>query len=93
MYRTHSLHRTSGGNDASLYELDRISRFIAAQHGHEVFEWGRLISAQEHLYMDKTHLSKGAASWLYMNMALGYLKRGLDGWGECHDESLGWGGR
>jgi hypothetical protein len=92
MYRTGTIHQKAHG-DASIFELDRVSRFIAAQHSHEIFEWGRITTLNEALYMDNTHLGKGAASWLYMNMALSYVKRGLEGWDTCHNQNLGWGGR
>lgn len=56
MYRTITAHRVSSGNDANIYELDRISRFVAEKTGSEVFEWGRIINAFAMLYMDKTHV-------------------------------------
>ena len=92
MYRSATIHKSPDW-DTSMPELDRISRFVAAQHGHEVFEWGRITALNADLYMDNTHLAKGAASWLFMNMALGYMKRGLEGWEECHAPNVGWGGR
>ncbi|KAI5779136.1 hypothetical protein EDC01DRAFT_320136 [Geopyxis carbonaria] len=95
MYRTVTMHRDSSGNDALMYELDRIGRAVGREAGGEVFEWGRLVSGDQWLYMDKTHLSRGEASWLYMNMLLGYLKRaaGEGGWAECNAAYKGWGGR
>ncbi|GAO46689.1 hypothetical protein G7K_0913-t1 [Saitoella complicata NRRL Y-17804] len=93
LYRTITTHRDSDAKDANLYEIDRVSRFVASKEGSEVFEWGRCLSALTMLYMDQTHPAKGAASWLWGNMLLEYLKRSSKGWGECHQEGLAWGGR
>ncbi|KAJ4004714.1 hypothetical protein NW752_009620 [Fusarium irregulare] len=104
MFRSMTVHRMSDATDASIYDLERLSRAIAARAGHEVFEWGRMITSLSMLYKDKTHPGKGPASWLWGNMVLEYLARVggagdetrtpyFDGWDECHDELVGWGGR
>lgn len=104
MYRAGTIHRNSNASDASIYELDRVSRAIAEQAGHEVFEWGRIMSSLSMLYKDHTHPGKGAGSWLWGNMILEYLARSagrgdevrspyFDGWQACHDELVNWGGR
>jgi hypothetical protein len=96
MYRAVTTHRDSDVKDASLYEIERIGRFVAQMEGLEVFEWGRIMTAMGMLYMDKTHLAKGPASWLWAEMLMTYTKRSVvDGWGKCHVDYLryGWGGR
>lgn len=104
MFRAFTLHRESDARDANLYELERVSRAVAEQAGHEMFEWGRLISGFSMLYKDQTHPGKGPASWLWSNMMLEYLARGagkgdearkpyFDGWQACHSHLSQWGGR
>lgn len=104
MFRAFTVHRESNARDANLYELDRLSRAIAEKAGHEIFEWGRIITAFSMLYKDQTHPGKGTASWLWANMMLDYLARSaaagdperapyFDGWDACHEHLLGWGGR
>ncbi|KAH7156640.1 hypothetical protein EDB81DRAFT_717036 [Dactylonectria macrodidyma] len=104
MFRTLTIHRNSNATDANIYELDRISRALAEQAGHEVFEWGRILTAFSMLYKDKTHTGKGPGSWLWGNMVLEYLARSagiqdearspyFDGWDACHSHLATWGGR
>lgn len=104
MFRAFTLHRESDARDANLYELERVSRAVAEQAGHEMFEWGRLISGFSMLYKDQTHPGKGPASWLWSNMMLEYLARSagasdkarapyFDSWGACHSHLAQWGGR
>lgn len=104
MFRAITAHQESNARDANIYELDRLSRAVAEKAGHEMFEWGRLITAFSMLYKDQTHAGKGPASWLWANMMLEYLARSVgigdedrapyfDGWGACHEHLLGWGGR
>ncbi|UZP44903.1 hypothetical protein NXS19_012715 [Fusarium pseudograminearum] len=104
MFRSMTMHRESNARDASIYDLERLSRAIAAKAGHEVFEWGRLISSLSMLYKDQTHPGRGPASWLWGNMVLEYLARVgeagdekrkpyFDGWDKCHSELVSWGGR
>jgi hypothetical protein len=104
MFRAFTMHRESDARDANLYELERVSRAVAEQAGHEMFEWGRLISGFSMLYKDQTHPGKGPASWLWSNMMLEYLARGagkgdearkpyFDGWQACHAHLAQWGGR
>lgn len=104
MYRAGTIHRNSNASDASIYELDRVSRAVAEKAGHEVFEWGRIISALSMLYKDHTHPGKGAGSWLWGNMILEYLARSagagdearspyFNGWDACHGDLVNWGGR
>ncbi|KAF4448892.1 hypothetical protein F53441_7754 [Fusarium austroafricanum] len=75
MFRSMTMHRMSDATDASIYDLERLARATAEKAGHEVFEWGRLISSLSMLYKDKTHPGKGPASWLWGNMVLEYLAR------------------
>lgn len=104
MFRAITIHRDSNATDANLYELDRIGRAVGERNGHEVFEWGRIVTAMSMLYRDKTHTDKGPGSWLWGNMALEYLARGagirdperspyFNGWGACHKQLVHWGGR
>lgn len=107
MFRTVSLHKNSNAEDANLMELDRIQRSIAEQQGHEIFEWGRILSSFTMLYRDKTHTDKGPGSWLWGNMMLEYLRRSagsvsawhdeeqsyFDNWALCHSRLISWGGR
>lgn len=104
MFRAYTLHRESDARDANLYELERLSRALAERAGHEMFEWGRLLSGFSMLYKDQTHLNKGPASWLWGNMLLEYLARSagqgdvsrrpyFDGWSACHSDLSSWGGR
>lgn len=101
MFRAITMHRTSEANDANLYDIDRIGRTVGNRAGHETFEWGRIISAHSWLYKDKTHAGKGAASWLWGNMAIEYLARAagkggapyFEGWSKCHRQLTTWGGR
>ncbi|KAF4984844.1 hypothetical protein FDECE_17011 [Fusarium decemcellulare] len=104
MFRSMTIHRVSDAGDASIYDLDRISRAVAEKAGHEVFEWGRIITSLSMLYKDKTHPGKGPASWLWGDMVLEYLARigaagdevrkpYFDGWDACHSHLTNWGGR
>ncbi|KAM5350647.1 hypothetical protein ACJ41O_007152 [Fusarium nematophilum] len=106
MFRGLTIHRESSSNDATIYDLDRLSRAIAEKAGHEVFEWGRIITSLAMLYKDQTHPGKGPASWLWGNMLLEYLARiggegdgdesrqpYFDGWDSCHEHLVHWGGR
>ncbi|KAJ3543401.1 hypothetical protein NM208_g3599 [Fusarium decemcellulare] len=106
MFRSLTTHRESGMGDAIIFDHDRISRAIAEQAGHEIFEWGRLITCMGDLYRDQMHPGKGAASWLWGNMVLEYLARSsasqaygearepyFDGWSACHKDLATWGGR
>ncbi|ROT35915.1 hypothetical protein SODALDRAFT_337162 [Sodiomyces alkalinus F11] len=104
MFRAMTVHRESDATDASIYELDRLSRAVAEQADHEVFEWGRIITSLSMLYKDQTHPGKGPGSWLWSNMILEYLARSagygdsarspyFDGWDACHSYLAGWGGR
>lgn len=104
MWRAVTVHADSNATDANIYELDRIGRAVGQRNGHEVFEWGRLLTAMSMLYRDRTHVGKGPGSWLWGNMVLEYLARSagvkdrerspyFDGWGACHKELAKWGGR
>ncbi|EXL63108.1 hypothetical protein FOCG_01490 [Fusarium oxysporum f. sp. radicis-lycopersici 26381] len=104
MFRAMTMHRESDARDASIYDLERLARATAEKAGHEVFEWGRLISSLSMLYKDQTHPGKGPASWLWGNMVLEYLARAggagdekrkpyFEGWDKCHDKLVHWGGR
>lgn len=104
MFRAITVHRESNALDANIYELDRLSRAVAEQAGHEMFEWARIISAFSMLYKDQTHPGKGPGSWLWGNMVLEYLARSagirdetrspyFDGWSACHSQLTNWGGR
>ncbi|KAI8659198.1 hypothetical protein LRP88_05759 [Fusarium phalaenopsidis] len=104
MFRSMTIHRVSDAGDATIYDLDRLSRAIAEKAGHEVFEWGRIITSLSMLYKDKTHPGRGPASWLWADMVLEYLARGggagdeqrkpyFDGWDACHPQLMNWGGR
>ncbi|KAI3572787.1 hypothetical protein IWW34DRAFT_810873 [Fusarium oxysporum f. sp. albedinis] len=96
----------TGSGDIMVIEMDHLGRALAEQYGHEVFEWGRIISLMGHWYEDGTHRGEGALSWLWGNMILEYLARSaksklggdyrfpyFDGWERCHEELVGWGGR
>lgn len=104
MFRAITVHRNSNATDANIYELDRLSRAVAEQAGHEMFEWGRILTAFSMLYQDNTHTGKGPGSWLWGNMILEYLARSagikdearapyFDGWDACHSHLNNWGGR
>lgn len=104
MFRAITIHRNSNATDASIYELDRLSRAIAEQAGHETIEWGRILTSLSFLYMDQTHTAKGPGSWLWGDMVLEYLARSagkgdavrspyFDGWDACHSQLARWGGR
>lgn len=104
MFRAITVHRNSNATDANIYELDRLSRAIAEQAGHEMFEWGRIVTAFSMLYKDETHTGKGPGSWLWGNMILEYLARSagakdpyrapyFNSWGACHPYLINWGGR
>ena len=104
MYRALTTHvGDQHSTDAMLIELNRLGRAVAENAGHEVFEWGRIMSGFAQYYKDNTHLDKGPASWLRGNMLLEYLARiaGIgdedgspyfDGWNACHDRLVNWGG-
>lgn len=104
MFRATTIHRDSNARDANTLELDRVSRAVAERAGHEIFEWGRLMSAFSMLYKDNTHIGKGAGSWLWSDMILESLARAahvgnsarapyFDGWDACHSRLISWGGR
>ncbi|KAF1981680.1 hypothetical protein K402DRAFT_398321 [Aulographum hederae CBS 113979] len=105
MYRAATMHtNTTGYPDATTYDLDRLARSVSEYSGGEVFEWGRIVTALEWLYMDGTHVGDGAPNWLWGNMVLDYLARSAavggevkkpyyDGWSVCHDLLEQWGGR
>ncbi|KAI8716966.1 hypothetical protein NCS52_00991500 [Fusarium sp. LHS14.1] len=106
MFRSLTVHRETGMGDAIMFDLDRLGRAVAEQAGHEVFEWGRLITLLGTLYRDQMHPGKGPGSWLWGNMLLEYLARSVgakvggetrspyfDGWDACHKDLSGWGGR
>ncbi|KAF4946511.1 hypothetical protein FGADI_11149 [Fusarium gaditjirri] len=106
MWRSLTYHQKTGSGDIMVIEMDRLGRALAEQYGHEVFEWGRIISLMGHWYEDGTHPGEGALSWLWGNMILEYLARSaksklggdyrfpyFDGWERCHEELVAWGGR
>ncbi|KAF5701567.1 hypothetical protein FGLOB1_10120 [Fusarium globosum] len=106
MWRSLTYHQKTGSGDIMVVEMDRLGRALAEQYGHEVFEWGRIISLMGNWYEDGTHPGEGALSWLWGNMILEYLARSaksklggdyrfpyFDGWERCHEELVAWGGR
>ncbi|KAF5589525.1 hypothetical protein FPCIR_6728 [Fusarium pseudocircinatum] len=106
MWRSLTYHQKTGSGDIMVVEMDRLGRALAEQYGHEVFEWGRIISLMGSWYEDGTHPGEGALTWLWGTMILEYLARSaksklggdyrfpyFDGWERCHEELVGWGGR
>ncbi|KAJ4130679.1 hypothetical protein NW768_006216 [Fusarium equiseti] len=108
MWRSLTFHQKTGSGDIMLIEMDRYGRALAEQHGHEVFEWARIMTLLGDQYEDGTHPGEGALSWLWGNMVLEYLARAagagaqvggdvrwpyFEGWDACHDEFVRWGGR
>ncbi|KAM5344427.1 hypothetical protein ACJ41O_012963 [Fusarium nematophilum] len=107
MFRALTAHSHAPENgDLIVHELDRLQRAAATNAGHEVFEWGRILTSFGSLYMDITHPGKGPASWLWDNMLLEYVARSagmgkgdakqppyFDGWDTCHPYLVNWGGR
>ncbi|WKT40103.1 hypothetical protein QSH57_001922 [Fusarium oxysporum f. sp. vasinfectum] len=75
MCRSLTYHQKTGSGDIMVIEMDRLGRALAEQYGHEVFEWGRIISPMGHWYQDGTHPGEGTLSWLWGNMILEYLAR------------------
>jgi hypothetical protein len=75
MWRSLTFHRKTGSKDIMLIEMDRYGRALAEQHGHEVFEWARIMKLLGGQYEAKTHPGEGASSWLWGNMVLEYLAR------------------
>lgn len=79
MMRTVIPHRDQGKTDISLYEIDRMARFVAYHAGNEVFEWGLSVPGFPEIYRDDMHVDIGAHSTMYGNMMLYYLFRSLGG--------------
>ena len=78
MYRALTFHIGGMSNhDYILHEFDRLQRALAANTGHEVFEWGSIMNGYSLLYTDETHLGKGPATWLWGNMFLQYMAKAV----------------
>ncbi|RKK94424.1 hypothetical protein BFJ68_g9870 [Fusarium oxysporum] len=106
MSRSLTYHHKTGSGDIMVIDIDRLGRALVEQYGHEVFEWGRIISPMGHCYEDGTHPGEGTLIWVWDKMILEYLVRSakskigggyrllyFDGWERCHVEFVGWGGR
>ncbi|KAK9475193.1 uncharacterized protein V1510DRAFT_410277 [Dipodascopsis tothii] len=79
LYRTLTLHKSVGAKDLFLEDLDRGARYVSAESGVEMFEWGKLVTGFSSLYVDEVHPKRGPMSWLYGNMLLSYLFRASGG--------------
>ncbi|KAK7207730.1 hypothetical protein BZA70DRAFT_293054 [Myxozyma melibiosi] len=79
MMRSVIPHRDQGKSDISLYEIDRMARFVAYNLGNEVFEWSHTVPGFPEIYRDDMHVNVSAQSTVYSDMLLYYLFRAVGG--------------